>query len=396
MAYLGNHAATDSRDRIFSVLGLVTAQDRQMIGAPEYSSSTQNQFAKLVRSFWDAHGNLDIICFVHLFNRCSGPIDPGFDTAVPTWTPDWRSSLEYASPVPLMASQSSSEHIGNFRPLRSMKSKAAYDAPGSQMRKRAHVSFSEDLKDLWCKGAALDTIHGLGGLDDRELRCKSFVCAQQSHDLCQSETGPTRAPRATMLPMDWMIMITFSLVLDRQDKYLCHHASQDYVTDFLFLCRACIAEDPVDWSFSTWFSHNRHLRFGSQTMEELIRLVPLEPSSFPPRLHRPDSYPTKLADNTYPPRPDTFLSRFHDTVRKKARRLFVTKEGLVGVAPCRAREGDIVAVLFACNVPLVLRKREGSDAHYVLGEAYVHDYMNGEVGDLVKRGKTDTYRFHLI
>lgn len=70
MAYLGNHSATDSRDRIFSVLGLITARDRALIGAPEYSSSVEHQFAKLVRSFWNEYGNLDIICFVH----CSAAI----------------------------------------------------------------------------------------------------------------------------------------------------------------------------------------------------------------------------------------------------------------------------------------------------------------------------------
>jgi hypothetical protein len=396
MAYLGNHAATDSRDRIFSVLGLVTDLDRQLVGAPEYTSSTQDQFAKLVRSFWNTHGNLDIICFTHLFNRCSGPSDPGFDNAVPSWAPDWRATIDFASPVPLMVSQSSSDHIGNFRPLRATRWKATYDAPGSHMRRKAHVNFSEDLKDLWCKGVVLDTIHGLGGLDERELRCQSFVCAEQGHITLQVRTEPTRAPRATMLPMDWLEAIAHSLVLDRQDKYLCYHAPQHYITDFIFLCHACIEQDPVDWSFLTWFEHNRNLRFGTHTMEDLVKSVPADPPVSPPPLHRPASYPVKHSNAIFPTRPDTFLSRFHDTVRKKARRLIVTDEGLVGAAPCRAREGDVVAVVFGCNIPLVLRERVGSDAWYVIGEAYVHGYMNGEVGDLIKRGKKSIHRFRLI
>ena len=67
MAYLGNHSATDSRDRIYSVLGLITERDRDLIGPAEYSTNVEHQFAKLVRSFWNVHLSLDIICFVHLF-----------------------------------------------------------------------------------------------------------------------------------------------------------------------------------------------------------------------------------------------------------------------------------------------------------------------------------------
>jgi hypothetical protein len=277
-----------------------------------------------------------------------------------------------------------------------MNWKAKYDAPGSQLRKKAHVSFSEDLKELWSDGVILDTIHGLGGLDDRELRCQSFVCAVEGHDVLQSWTEQTRAPRATMLPMDWLEAIARSLVLGRQDKYLCYHATRHHVTDFLFLCHACIEDGPVDWSFLTWFELNRNLRFGSQTMEDLVRSTPVDFPASPPPLHRPASYPLHRTNDAYSNRPDTFLSRFHDTVRKKARRLMVTDEGLVGAAPCRAREGDVVAVLFGCSIPLVLRNIGGRDAWRVIGEAYLDGFMNGEVADSLKRGKKSTHRFCLV
>lgn len=396
MAYLGNHSATDSRDRIFSVLGLVTNKDRSLVGPAEYSSTTQVQFAKLVRSYWDMYGDLDILCFTHLFNRYTGPTDPGLDEALPSWVPDWRAMIDFASPVPLMVSQSTTTHIGNFKPVRAMVCRAKYDAPGSQLRKKVSVAFSEDMKELGCNGVILDSIHGVGGLNDRELRCQSFVCAEDDHVIFQSETDQTQAPRATMLPMDWLEAIARSLVLGRRDKYLCDYAPQEYVTDFMYLCHACIADDPVDWSFSTWFAHNRNLKFGYQTLEELIRAVPLNDPVSPPPLRRPASYPIRQADEHYHQRGDTFLTRFHDTVRKKARRLLVTHEGLVGAAPCRARDGDVVAILYGCSIPLVLRKVNDNEAWQVIGEAYMHGFMNGEISDLHKRGKKSTYRFHLV
>ncbi|KAJ8106495.1 hypothetical protein OPT61_g9496 [Boeremia exigua] len=392
MAYLGNHSATDSRDRIYSVLGLITDQDRALIGPAEYSTNTQQQFSKLVRSFWDVHRSLDIICFVHLFSREAAACDPGLDNAVPTWTPDWRTTIDFASPVPLMASQSASEHIGNFRPLRSIHWKAFYYAPGSHLRKRADVHFSNDLTELHCNGVLIDTIHGLGGLDSTELRCQSFICNDKGHCLLQSDKDQRSAPRAVMQPMDWLEAIARSLVIDRQDKYLCFQAPVRYVTDFLFLCHACIDGYPVDWSFSTWFEHNRHLKFGDHTLQSLVDQVPSEVTSPPPLLHRPSSHPVHQTNDKL----DTFLSRFHDIVRKKARRLMVTEEGYIGVAPCRARPGDVVAILYGCSIPLVLRKVESLAVWQVVGEGYVHGMMNGEVANLIRRGKKSSQRIQLV
>jgi hypothetical protein len=392
MAYLGNHSATDSRDRIYSVLGIITEQDRDLVGPAEYTTNTAHQFARLVRSFWNTHKSLDIICFAQLFSRSAAVSNLNAEDAAPTWAPDWRTTIDFASPVPLMASQSACEYIGNFRPLRSTRWKAMYDAPGIRLRKQADVSFSDDLKDLYCNGVVLDTVHGLGGLDGQELRCQSFLCREAGHELLQSQQEQSSAPRATMLPMDWLGAVARSLVIDRQDKYLCFQAPVHYIIDFLFLCHACIDGDPVDWSFSTWFKHNRKLRFGNTLLEDLVRQVPTEFASPPPTLHRPPSHPIHQMNDKL----DTFLSRFHDTVRKKARRLMVTERGYVGVAPCRARPGDVVAVLFGCNIPLVLRREAPQDAWQVVGEGFVHGHMNGEITEQVKNGKLSVHQLRLI
>ncbi|EUC42428.1 hypothetical protein COCMIDRAFT_8014 [Bipolaris oryzae ATCC 44560] len=391
MAYLGNHSATDSRDRIYSVLGLITEQDRNLVGPAEYTTDIVYQFARLVQSFWNVHKSLDIICFTHLFSRSAAVSDLHAENATPTWTPDWRTTIEFASPVPLMASQSACEHVGNFRPLRSTRWKAIYDAPAIRLRKQAQVSFSDDLKDLYCNGVVLDTIHGLGGLNGQELRCQSFVCREAGHELIQSQQEQSSAPRATMLPMDWLGAVARSLVIDRQDKYLCFQAPVHYIAEFLFLCHACIDGDPVDWSFSTWFDQNKKLRLGDMLLEDLVRQVPTEFTSPPPTLHRPPSHPIHQMDDKL----STFLSRFHDTVRKKARRLMVTERGYIGMAPCRARPGDVVAVLFGCSIPLVLRREASKDAWHVVGEGFVYGYMNGEIADQVKNGKLSVQRLRL-
>lgn len=43
------------------------------------------------------------------------------------------------------------------------------------------------------------------------------------------------------------------------------------------------------------------------------------------------------------------------------------------------REGDIIAIIYGLQVPVVLRKDEKAPGHYkVMEECYVHEYMNGE------------------
>jgi hypothetical protein len=407
IAYLGNHSASDPRDRIYSVLGLITARDRKVVGNPEYTTTVKQQYARLVRSFWEEYTSLDIICFSHLFNRYAEPIDTGWASAVPSWTPDWRVHTEFASPVPLIASQSASEHVGNFRPLHSRRWEAAFDAPGPQLRSRANVRFHDNLKELWCNGVVLGTIDTLGALEGCDPRCRSFTCASEQpvHGILHS-TQPSTATLSWEL-LHLLDAVARSLALDRQDKYLRFVAPQYYVTNFLLLCQACLEGDlsSVDPTFSTWFQQNRTLRFGTQTLKSLISTVQYPPASAPSHAIVPPpvlqtartfSFPSNATANTDSDDADVFLSRFKDTVKKKSRRMMVTVEGHVGMAPCRARLGDAVVVLFGCSIPLVLRRVGTREAWQVVGEAYVHGYMNGEVNRLVRRGTRDVHRFRLV
>lgn len=418
LAYIGNHSASDARDRVYSVLGLITERDRRLVGIPEYKTSVQHQYAKLVRSFYNEYQSLDVICFSHIFNRYAALEDPGMENAVSSWVPDWRIYTEFASPVPLMASQSASEHIGNFRPLHGQKWKARYDAPGQRLKERANVLFHQNLKEIWCDGVVLGIIDTLGALTGCEPRCRSFICTQDkpSHGILQGSTGLNPEDHTIPNPMALINSITQSLVLGRQDKYLRFVAPKYYVSDFLVICSACLdpgmlpetLNHPTDPTFAAWFNENRGLRLGTWTLEQILQSVVLskDPSLYeslpPPTLHA-----TSLSHRLtmHPPDPkasaesdfaDNFLSRFLDTTRKKSRRLMATSEGHIGMAPCRARPGDAVVVLFGCNIPLVLRRVGTQEAWQVIGEAYVDEFMNGEVERLINGGTRDVYRFRVV
>ncbi|KAF2712559.1 hypothetical protein K504DRAFT_372011 [Pleomassaria siparia CBS 279.74] len=422
MAYLGNQSATDARDMIYSVLGLINEQDRRLVGTAEYTSSVEHIYAKLVRSFWNEYQSLDIICFSHLFNPHSGNLNPpetGGGKAVPSWAPDWRARVEFSSPVPLMVSQSASEYIGNFRPLGSATFKAKYDAPGPNLKRKANVRFDDNLKEMWCDGVILDTVEGLGGLEDCQTRCRSHVCRDSGHEVVQSvRTGQEEGKRADA-SLAIVQRITRSLVLDRRDKYLRFHALEQYVSSFLVLCHACIANDgcvdnhgesvrPIDELFAVWWQQNKHVRIGLKTMEQhitttiaastnpsLFSQIPI-PTLQPSYYFVPPSPKLPACDNPESEDQDSYLTRFHDTVRKKSRKLMVTSQDYIGMAPCRARLGDVVAVLFGCSIPLLMRRVGVREAWTIVGEAYVDGFMGGQVERMIANGDAEVVKLRIV
>ena len=66
------------------------------------------------------------------------------------------------------------------------------------------------------------------------------------------------------------------------------------------------------------------------------------------------------------------------------RRLVTNSTGYLGLTPAELSEGDIIAVLYGCNSPVVLRPCE--DKFYVIGECYVDGVMDGELMEAKKRG----------
>jgi hypothetical protein len=59
------------------------------------------------------------------------------------------------------------------------------------------------------------------------------------------------------------------------------------------------------------------------------------------------------------------------------------KSQVIGLLPRGARSDDVVCILFGCSVPVVLRKTSNimgdpGQCWQFIGEAYVHNYMNGE------------------
>lgn len=61
----------------------------------------------------------------------------------------------------------------------------------------------------------------------------------------------------------------------------------------------------------------------------------------------------------------------------ESRRFAATDIGLAGYVPMRAKEGDLVCILYGSDVPFVVRKQAGG-RYALVGECYMHGIMSGE------------------
>ncbi|GAB1741780.1 hypothetical protein NU219Hw_g7189t1 [Hortaea werneckii] len=79
----------------------------------------------------------------------------------------------------------------------------------------------------------------------------------------------------------------------------------------------------------------------------------------------------------------------------KNRIFFITDSGRLGIGPQTLKEDDLVAILYGCDVPVILRRYPNSDRHEFIGPAYIGEIMDGEaVEEAEARGIKDV-TFHL-
>ncbi|KAK8006047.1 heterokaryon incompatibility protein-domain-containing protein [Apiospora marii] len=79
--------------------------------------------------------------------------------------------------------------------------------------------------------------------------------------------------------------------------------------------------------------------------------------------------------------------------------LYRTRRGYLGTGPHRVQRGDVVCVFMGAAVPFILRPRgdDGEEGYTLVGDAYVHGIMDGELVKDWEEGKAelDLREFHI-
>jgi len=75
--------------------------------------------------------------------------------------------------------------------------------------------------------------------------------------------------------------------------------------------------------------------------------------------------------------------------------IFTTAGGRLGIGPKAMETGDLVAALWGCQWPVVLRQRSQKEEYAVIGVSYVHGIMHGEAVEKHEATGKESTVFHL-
>jgi hypothetical protein len=346
-AYFCNNHATDDRDRLYGLIALANENHGLEVN---YSNTTDEVYIHFSQSFIERHKSLDIVCFASLFV-------PTHTASLPSWVPDWR---RRAKPhvIPLMASQSSTHFVGNLRPPQSMAhgdKSTRYSASGSRA-----ASYKFDGLALLAHGYIIDTVDGLAA--SRKL---AYVQSSWQH---------SRTPSTARLSIELLTSICRCLVLNREDRYLRFSMpTEQFSHDFTQLCLHVISgsQEPSLEVLRNWFESSQQLLIHGNTLEQIVRNVQKNPVDA--LVH-----PAPIQDAYIH---DSFYGRFCDTIGPMSLRFMTSREGRIGMVSERAMKGDLICILFGCNVPVVLRRKRNKDELALVSECFLDECMQGEALD---------------
>ena len=383
LAFTGNYECVDPRDRVYSLLGLAREADRAIVGQPNYNpkNTVEAVYTNLVIDFIRVFESLDIICFAPLFRpQPTLSVSEG-DTISqwPSWLPDWRVQIRPRL-VPLMVSQPGQSHISSLRPLPwpetiDRESVPAYAASGST---RPDVHFDLSAQTLSCKGVYVDTIDGIatGMFEDDFIGDIRHTLIQSTSLTNAASTGGESPVRNTVQPFaavddDFVADIIYTLTIDRHSRYL---EDVPPIEQFRAELHQLVSEVDISHDFRAetqsaiasarrWIQNNAPLLIRGRSLLDICQ---------------------KIQPGPYEEDPDEqhLSERLLETIglgdESGGKVLATLHHGHLGLVPVEAAKGDAIWVLQGCSVPVVLRRQNVQETYTLVGECYIHHFMDGE------------------
>lgn len=314
--------ATESRDRIFALLGI--ANDRDRLGIqPDYDQSKRCSeiYAEAARAIIQS-GRVDLLSL-------SQP--QGRDTDMPSWAPDWRAEwiLRPSGQLPWDSS---------FK---------AFCLPVVSSDLDARIMDEKNSADqLRLRGYAVDVIEEVG----------------------RTWTPPYLEgyPGESSIPLIAAYLADIANFCKKSEKKFSTSRENIYANDLDRVSahkRVPVADQE---EYGTGFIR-RAGKNSDEGYEHIKQHCMIAASN------ATDITPEQTQHFTHPLR-NSYCNMMN---WQRDRRPFLSKKGYVGLAPLHAQVGDVIVLFENANFPYILRDY-GDGTYAFIGEAYVHGIMYGE------------------
>jgi hypothetical protein len=349
---------TDPRDKVYGLLALLPAEIHQRLqNSVSYHPDVQARdvCATFSKACALSTGGLDTIARFGSFNAVSDHL--------PSWSLDLGMVVEDST-----VKKSAELH----RPEPSWSNNH-----NASLHLTSCIAFSKDGTTMLCSGAFVDVI----------------ATTNKSSDVAHVPQAPSI--HVNKLDSDPPVRVTEDkrLALSRTILRNTHYEFTDGPSPldmpWVWTCLVGIAPTPSDQSSAQTAveqTRRHHLALSKQDryLDRCMGVVLFGDGTFPLNGHRLHEYfaPT----NQHLDNPTPFVNCAHRIVRANSGNCLCTTEtGRIGLVPLAAVAGDLIAVLFGCREPVVLRHR--GDGYQLVGRCFVDGLMRGEVVPDLEAGK---------
>ncbi|KAK0639054.1 heterokaryon incompatibility protein-domain-containing protein [Cercophora newfieldiana] len=341
--------ATDPRDKIFAVLGLVSSNIQELGIHPDYHASTEQVYCEATRRLMAVSGSLDVlgVCF---------PFEDRVVPELPSWVPDWGSQGYVASPL----------------------IEDAHGAPRTTHASRrlpAKPTWQDDGNTLVVEGHVVDVITQLSVVADRYDEDKVWNMEEFENDYDNAPFYQELLDAFGMLGRglgNLPNMITHVALYIEWEEFVKglkptnpNSGNGDLMSIYCqTLSTGTMAPgglQETETLFKTWLDQLAPIRSlrnwkvnrigGTFKLLSLLGYI-------------------KTTWNGY----GEFLTYITPSTE---RRMGACEKGYLCLLPKLTQVGDKLVILKGGRVPVILRPRHDGSMEFI-GEAYVHGIMNGE------------------
>ncbi|ETS86928.1 hypothetical protein PFICI_00756 [Pestalotiopsis fici W106-1] len=334
-----NLKCTDPRDKLYALMG-VCEMSRSLGFVPDYTRSVCHVYTDFTRSLIDRQKDFSNLLTAGLWN-CKN----GIDICLPTWVPDYRGT-----------------HGVNIRYLA-----ASYlEHFNASKGRKGFYLFQHDeegeLTRLQVRGSVFDTVKNTAMFaNGKETRQILEVLVDQE------SLGPTQPLLSARTLLD-----SFFRIMVFEDPTTSPETNRDR-----------LARLAVGFAYDLLTAGTPSS--GSRTSENTFAAIIDFLSSLKTSL---ESHPFEALGESYlklmeeDPEQlhwfrEEYLARSRETSQGSTPSFFSTQRHCIGKGVTSVSPGDVVAVIFGCRIPVVLRS--SGRFYQLVGPCYVHGAMNGEV-----------------